>query len=197
MARTLTVAEYQASVSDEQVAEAQGEAQASRLIPDDIAFTGSAYLDAPQLASIADRLIGQHGFLGELAGADIRWFWKRKTGVAKGKLKVGLVKRASDFLGHFTDADFLVWLSATTAREGAFDDRKVEAAVFHQLCHIGTDDKGNYIYLPHDFEGFGQEIRHYGPWTEDLKIGGNAFQAAVQLGFEFSEADDEDDEEAE
>lgn len=190
MAGTMTVAEYQHTHETAIVETPPGP---SSLIPSDSAFVGEAFRDAPELANLAERLINAHGYLHELAGAEIRWLWKRRTGVTKGKLKIGLVKRASDLLGHFTHVDFLVWLSATTARDAAFDDRKVEAAVFHQLNHIGTDDKGNYIYLPHEFEGFGQEIRHYGPWTEDLRIGGNAYKAAVQLGFDFSEDDDDDD----
>jgi hypothetical protein len=170
----------------------------SELIPQDIAFKGKLYLEAPELANIAEGLIGQHGFLEELAHCDIRWYWKRKTGVSKGRVKIGFMKRASDLLGHFTGADFIGWLSATTLRNGRFGDEQVEAAVFHQLLHIGGDDKGNWIFVPHDFEGFAQEVRHYGTWTEGLKLGGTAFVAAQQMGlFDATDEDDEDEDDDE
>ena len=167
------------------------------LVPSDAAFNGKLYREAPELANIAERLIGEHGFLGQLEHCDIRWYWKRKTGVSKGRVKIGYCKRASDLLGHFTGADFLIWLSATTARDGKFTDRQVEAAVFHQLLHIGSDDNGNWIFSPHDFEGFAQEVRVFGTWTEGLKLGGTAFVAAHQMGLfdgtDEDEADDEDE----
>jgi hypothetical protein len=171
--------------------QAADERVASELVPADDLFSGQQYLAAPELADIAERVIAQHGFLQEIASCDIRWYWKRKTGVSKGRVKIGFMKRASDLLGHFSGADFIGWLSATTARDATFDDRQIEAAVFHQLCHVGWDDNGNWIFQPHDFEGFGAEVRHYGPWTEELRVGGKAFSAATQLGFDFDESDDD------
>lgn len=167
----------------------------SGLIPSDRDFNGKLYREAPELANIAEQLIQRHGFLEDLQHCDIRWYWKRKTGVSKGRVKIGFMKRASDLLGHFSGADFIGWLSATTARDGKFTSGQVEAAVFHQLLHIGSDDKGNWIFVPHDFEGFAQEVRHYGTWTEGLKLGGTAFVAAQQMGlFDASDDDEEEDE---
>jgi hypothetical protein len=166
------------------------------LVPTDAAFNGRQYRDAPELANIAERLIGEHGFLEQLENCDVRWYWKRKTGVSKGRVKIGFMKRASDLLGHFSGADFIGWLSATTARDGKFTDEQVTAAVFHQLLHIGSDDSGNWIFAPHDFEGFAAEVRVFGTWTSDLKLGGNAFVAAHQMGL-FSDEDDDDDDDAE
>jgi hypothetical protein len=162
------------------------------LVPSDAAFNGRQYRDAPELANIAERLIGEHGFLGELVNCDVRWYWKRKTGVSKGRVKIGFMKRASDLLGHFSGADFIGWLSATTARDGKFTDTQIEAAVFHQLCHIGSDDSGNWIFAPHDFEGFAAEVRVFGTWTSDLKLGGSAFVAAHQMGL-FTDGDEDED----
>jgi hypothetical protein len=161
------------------------------LVPTDAAFNGRQYRDAPELANIAEKLIGEHGFLEQLENCNVRWYWKRKTGVSKGRVKIGFMKRASDLLGHFSGADFIGWLSATTARDGKFTDTQIEAAVFHQLCHIGSDDSGNWIFAPHDFEGFAAEVRVFGTWTSDLKLGGNAFVAAHQMGLFTDEDEDE------
>lgn len=173
--------------------------QSMFLIPSDGQFNGKLYRDAPDLANIAERLIEEHGHLRELVNCQIRYFWRRKTGVSKGRVKIGYCKRASDLLGHFTGCDFIIWLSATTARDGKFTDRQVEAAIFHQLCHIETDDEGNFISARHDFEGFAAEVRQYGTWTEDLKLGGTAFVAAQQMGlFDVDDGiEDDDDEEGE
>jgi hypothetical protein len=168
-------------------------------VPSDTEFKGKLYRDAPDLANIAEMLIDRHGFLGDLINCEIRYYWRRKTGVSKGRVKIGYCKRASDLLGHFSGADFIVWLSATTARDGKFTPRQVEAAIFHQLLHIETDDQGNFISARHDFEGFAQEIRHYGTWTEDLKLVVPAVDAARQMGLfdvddEGIEDDDDEDE---
>lgn len=167
-------------------------------VPPDSKFNGRLYRDAPELADIAEGLISKRGFLSELMNAEIRYCWRRKTGVSKGRVKIGYCKRASDLLGHFSGADFIIWLSATTARDGKFTPRQVEAAIFHQLLHIETDDEGNFISARHDFEGFAQEIRHYGTWAEDLKLAVPAFKAAEQMSLfglddEGIEDDDEDE----
>lgn len=173
----------------------EGHQQSLFLVPSDAQFHGKLYRDAPELGDIAERLIDQHEHLADLLNCDIRYFWRRKTGVSKGRVKIGYCKRASDLLGHFTGCDFIIWLSATTARDGKFTDRQVEAAIFHQLCHIETDDEGNFISARHDFEGFAAEIRQYGPWTEDLKVGGSAFVKANQMGlFDVDDEGIEDDE---
>lgn len=196
MARSTTLDRFQARIAeppdDEDGGDGEGEPTAFA-VPDDIAFTGRFYLDAPELERIARDLIARHPSFAEIGACEIQYFWRRKTGVSAGRVTIGLLKRASDLLGHFSGADYILWLSATTARDGKFSARQVEAAVFHQLCHISTDDHGNYIKLPHDFEGFAREITEYGPWTSDLVAGGRAFLAARQLDL-FDDDEDEDDE---
>lgn len=172
------------------------------LVPEDAAFNGAQFRAAPELANIADRLIDEHGFLRELINCKITYLWKRKTGVSKGKLKIGFLARGSGLLGHFSRVDFLVWLSASTARDAKFTDRQVEAAVMHQLLHISEDDNGNWIKVAHDFEGFAAEVRAYGTWTEDLRLGATSFKIARQLGLDLDataedDQDDEDDEDEE
>jgi hypothetical protein len=168
----------------------------SRLIPSDGAFLNAPQKDAPELANLAARLIEQHGFLARLGTCRIDYLWERKGSNSKGKRSIGRLKRVSGTWRRYCPFQFVISLSADTARLAAFTDRQVEAALFHQLLHIDQDAKGNWIRVGHDFEGFGTEVRHYGPWTEDLKIGSQSFATATQLGLDL-DADEEDDEEDE
>ena len=170
----------------------------SRLIPSDAEFQKRQYIDAPALSNLADVLIERHGFLEQLEECRIDFKWQRTGTNWKGKRSIGKLKRVSGEFVDYCPAQFIVSLAADTARLAGFTDRQVEAALFHQLLHIDRDKKGNWIRVGHDFEGFGTEVRHYGPWTEDLKIGGQAFTAAHQMGL-FDQAgtcdDDEDTDE--
>jgi hypothetical protein len=194
--RTTTLERFQAGMAESTSADT-GDAQQQSLflVPDDAAFDGKLYRAAPELETIGKNLIEQHGFFEDVADCDVRYFWRRKTGVTKGRVKIGLLKRASDLLGHYSGADYILWLSATTARDGKFTDRQVEAAVFHQLCHLSTDDNGDYIKVGHDFEGFARELTQYGPWTTELAAGGRAFLTAHQLGMFDADGDDDDEDE--
>jgi hypothetical protein len=163
-------------------------------VPSDASFANKLFADAPELANIAERLIGEHGYLDNLRACRLRYLWKRKTGVSKGRLKIGYIARVSGLLSHaYPGIDFVVWLSATTAREARFSPLQVAAAILHQLCHVGEDDNGNWIKLPHDFEGFAAEVRAYGVWTQDLKVAQTAFTMAQQMGLFDGDDDAEDD----
>lgn len=171
------------------------EGEISRLIPTDASFLKRDFQAAPGLANLADELIERHGFLSQLENCRLEFKWQRKGANSKGKRSIGALKRVSGVWMDFCDAQFIVYLAADTARLAGFTDRQVEAALFHQLLHIDRDAKGNWIKVGHDFEGFGTEVRHYGPWTEDLKIGSQAFTTAVQLGLDLDDEDEDEDDE--
>jgi hypothetical protein len=168
----------------------------SEWIPSDGAFMNDRHKAAPELANLAEKLIHEHGFFEDLVNCRIDYKWRRKGTNSKGKRAIGKLERVSGIWSAYVPYNFVVWLAADTARLANFTDRQVEAALFHQLCHVGQDAKGNWIRVGHDFEGFGTEVRHYGPWTEDLKIGSQAFTVAVQLGLDL-DADDDDEEDDE
>jgi hypothetical protein len=171
-----------------------GGTETSTLIPMDGAFLNERHKAAPELANLAEKLFDEHGFLERLRRARIDYKWRRKGTNSKGKRAIGKLERVSGIWSAYVPYSFVIWLAADTARLARFGDRQVEAALFHQLCHISEDAKGNWIRVGHDFEGFGTEVRHYGPWTEDLKIGSEAFTVAVQLGLDLDADDEEDDE---
>jgi hypothetical protein len=165
----------------------------SRLIPTDGAFLNEPYKDAPALANLAEKLIDEHGFFERLRNCRIDYVWERKGTNSKGKRSIGRLKRVSGPWRRYCKYQFVLSLSADTARLARFGDRQVEASLFHQLCHIDQDSKGNWIRVGHDFEGFGAEVRIFGPWTEDLKIGSQAFTKAVQPGLDPDAGCDADD----
>lgn len=163
-------------------------------VPEDSAFAGAAYRAAPEPAAIASTLIDRHGFLGELRDCKIGFEWRRKTGRPKGRPKVGQLRRCSDLLGYYTGRDFVIWLAADTTREGGFDDRAVEWAVFHQLCRIGVDEKGNFITVEPELVAFQAEIKLYADVSEDLRLARRSYVAAEQLGlFDVGPVDGDDD----
>lgn len=167
----------------------------SRLIPSDGAFLNERHKAAPELANLAEKLIDEHGFFEQLRHCRIDYKWRRKGTNSNGKRAIGKLERVSGIWSAYVPFTFVVWLAADTARLARFGDHQVEAALFHQLAHIAKDAKGNWIRIGHDFEGFGAEVRVYGPWTEDLKIGSQAFTVAVQLGLDMDAEDDDSDEE--
>lgn len=60
------------------------------------------------------------------------------------------------------------------------DATQQRALMYHELRHCGaeeTDDGTQLMSVPHNFEGFDDELALFGPWTRDLK----SMQAQLQL----------------
>lgn len=188
-----TITDDEPRFSGAGAADGQAQQQGLFLVPADKDFNGKLYREAPELANLAESLIERYGFLEHLEHCEVRYFWKRKTGVQKGQRITGGLKRGTDLLGQLLGADFAIWLAADTARERQFNDRRVERHLFRQLRRVGQDDKGNWIELPFTLQVFTEEIVQYADvGDEDLKIGHGAFRNADQMGL-FAD-DDEDTE---
>lgn len=171
--------------------------QVSTLIPADKDFGGKSFREASELVSLADELIGEHGYFEHLEHCTIRYFWRRKTGVSKGQRITGGLDRGSGLKGFLLGADFAIWLAADTARERQFDDRRVRRHLFRQLRRIGQDDKGNWIELPFTLQIFTEEITEFADvGDDDLRIGRGAFRNADQMGLFRDDADDDEEGEA-
>jgi len=138
------------------------------------------YIEAPDLEEIATGLIESWPELGFIETARIRYLWKDKgTSTAMGKCT-----KAGGFWPALAEVDFVIWLGAEDVRAGYFTRHQVEALLYHELCHITTDEEGeNFATRPHDAEVFYMELRRYGAWERALSpFGQMALEGLLQRG---------------
>lgn len=104
--------------------------------------------------------------------------WKRKGGSSAGRANMGKCVKLSGAAKHYAGgAHFLIWLAADVCEIEGFDERQIEALLFHELMQIEREEKkdkfGNSVTVYHkawmDFDGFYAELAHYGPWNRSLK----------------------------
>lgn len=144
------------------------------VIPDEGDFEAAEFLDAPALREIGKNLISERAEFAHLAQTKLIYLWKKTGGKSHGKLTLGKVQLASGLVHFFSEADFVVSLSADHLREygevpGLLPIKFAEALVYHELCHLGWDaEKGEVVMRAHDFEGFIKEIETYQLWRAEL-----------------------------
>ncbi len=150
-------------------------------------FKDDDFIDAPTVETVARKLIETCDcFVGAgLADAEIVYLWKKK-GAESPRRILGQCQKPSGLLRHFSEADFVIWLAANNVR--GFTEWQFEALIFHELKHALADDEGPKI-VPHDFEGFAEEIARYGCWKSDItRIAKAVSIAQRQFPFEHPEA---------
>ena len=150
-------------------------------VPGDHEFFSAKFMDAPALEAIANSLIGSMPEFGGLEDPTIRYVWQRKGATSAGKMILGKCTKVSGIAQFFGDCDYVVTIAADHARELKLTNHQMQAAVYHELCHIeiGEDEKtGDPIYgaRGHDVEMYLDEIRRYGLWRESLEAAAKAFE---------------------
>ena len=148
-------------------------------IPDDDSFDASdkaAFLSGKDIEYEAGKLYSKHALLNGHTNYRIDFLWKRTGGARNGAPTLGACQKPSGLLAFFSGCDFVIWLAADHCKEQGLDDEQMEALLFHELLHIGQDDTGKPILLPHDFEGFRAEIEEYGLHDDRAKMMADAFQ---------------------
>ena len=135
--------------------------------PKDEDFAGDDWMEAPEVGAIATALIDGRECFGAagLGVATIVYLWKRKASSEPRRI-LGKCQRPSGLLKRFAGADFIIWLAANNCK--GFTRWQLEALVFHELSHASMADDTPSL-IPHDFEGFGQEIERYGLWKPDIE----------------------------
>lgn len=156
-------------------------------IPSDPEFDDDAkggehpeYLLATDLRPAYEGLVEACPELGHLRDRRVVVLWKRAGGKGKGKLVYGTCQKPGGLLRHFTQADYVVCLSADHCRSWNPTPVELEALLYHELLHTGDDDHGQPTLYPHDFEGFVRELEHYGKWHPDLHSASEGFTAAKE-----------------
>ena len=143
-------------------------------IPPDMLFEeeGMDFLPASGVKEIAQRLIANYPEFDHLEETEIAYAWKRKGGESGGKVTFGKCVKSSGLVKFFGKNTFVIWLAADNCREYGFTAGKLEALIYHELCHAGEEEAKNgdvkAVVTPHDVEAFASEIERYGLWTDDL-----------------------------
>ncbi|HLJ26575.1 MAG TPA: putative metallopeptidase [Candidatus Angelobacter sp.] len=140
------------------------------------------WIQASGCEKIAKALIESRASLAPLVDANIAYLWKASGGSRKGKVILGTCQRPSGLLRYFSAMDFVIWFGADNCRDSALDYWQMEALVFHELKHAGMEDEVP-VSLPHDFEGFAEEIRLYGLWKRDIVGIAKAVTESLKLPF--------------
>lgn len=144
------------------------------VIPDEGEFAEAEFLDAPALQVIGKNLISERAEFAHLTKTALIYLWKRAGGKSHGNLTLGKVQLTSGLVHFFSEADFVISLSADHLREysemkGMLPVKFAEALIYHELCHLGWDaEKGQVVMRGHQFEGFHKEIESYGLWRSEL-----------------------------
>lgn len=148
-------------------------------VPGDDAFGENQFLDAPELEKIGEALIAERLVFESLRESPIVFLWNRK-GAEKPRRVLGKCQRPGGLLLHFAKAHFVVWLAANNCK--GLTAWQIEALVFHELKHAKVeDDKPTSV--PHDWEGFAEEIQRYGLWKSDMEPIAEAIGETMKLPF--------------
>lgn len=146
-----------------------------------------AFLEASQAGAIGRALI--HALHQELTNAKIAFLFREQM-EKRGMVRLGVAAKASAKIAYLTSFDFVLdfnwtwWTKLTPVQRIALVD--------HELSHCSTNDKGNWVVLPHDVEEFSSIVRRWGLWTPDLLTFNAAMKAGSQLGL-FEQAADHHD----
>lgn len=161
---------------------AESEPGVSRYIPGKAAFLGQEWVESAELRELAEDLVGRWPELGHLRDYDIRVLWKAEGGGSKGRVLYGKCTKPSGMTRYFALCDWVIWLAADNCREARFDDRQVEALVYHELKHcvlVGKESKPGVV--GHDYEVFGDELRRYGFWNDGRESLRREVQGVLKL----------------
>lgn len=132
------------------------------------------FLPALNLDSRLARLVGKYPELSHLGGVEIRCLWKASGGKSGGKNVLGKCQKLTGLARYFSgeesgvSVDFIIWLAADHLAD--YDERAIEAVLYHECCHIGWDEEGDKpVVVAHEFAGFLGELERYGLYALDLQ----------------------------
>lgn len=144
------------------------------------------FVAAPMLSHRAAHLLDEYTELAHIRGLEVRYLWRGAGGKSGGSRVLGKCQRLSGLARYLSidediPADFVIWLAADHLRD--YDERTIEAVLYHELCHIGWDDEHDKpVVLNHEFAGFLGELRRYGLYEIDLKNLGNVMRQLPLIG---------------
>jgi hypothetical protein len=134
-------------------------------VPSDSAFQGREFIiDPDDLVQIRKDLVFECAPLfNHLQAASIEMAWKRKGGMANGGVQGHGHKRSDTHAVAHGAKEFLLWVAADISREGPLTRTEIEAAVYHEMCHLGYNENTNEVKIVDEpVKYFPSEKRRYG-----------------------------------
>lgn len=154
-------------------------------VPSDESFAGEEYRDAPELLTVAERLIDDLPEFAELAAnrPSLRCVWKQKAKKKQGKTVLGLCNKLSGLTKYFGGCAWTIEVGADACRDLKVTHWQIEALLFHELNHIEVVIDEETGAVSHKVRGedayaFVAEIKRYGAWTDGLGAVADAWSQA-------------------
>ncbi len=126
---------------------------------------GQTLARAPVLEDIVTRLIAERNEFKDLQQFQFAVLWKR------GKMKwLGQVMKQGERALLLSGCHFVIEVCYTACREHACTARRMEALLYHELCHLFVDEGGKLSTVPHDVEEFHAVVARYGVQDEAQRV---------------------------
>lgn len=137
---------------------------------DDGTGRGWDYMRAPDLTEIGFSVMREYAeHLRDALDFGIQFLWKRSGGQSAGRPTLGKCSKVSGLAGFFAGDDFLIWIAADHCRDFGLTREQMDALLFHELKHVGRNEKYAPVTVGHEVEMFIDEVRLFGPWKGDLR----------------------------
>ena len=128
-------------------------------------------------AEIGERLIDTEPALAYIRDSDVRIVYLSSDCAKKGSKvteTLGQCEKVQDKYKWGIPCDFTVTLFEPNI--AGLTDKQIEIVIFHELLHVGIDEKGKCFSNPHDLEDFKVIVDRFG--VDWARPGGSAEEAA-------------------
>jgi hypothetical protein len=162
-------------------------------VPDDSAFEGGEFVEAPELAKIAQDLIFE--FPGDFPRHDqakIDYLWRIKGGMKDGGAQLGMCQRTPPIAVFYSETEFTIWVAADNCRLAKITPCEMRALIFDLLYHIEyNSEKDKFKIRAPDVSTFMRTVEVMGPWNRTLRRAQKAFSQAPLPLYSRPDADEE------
>jgi len=143
------------------------------------------FMEPLALQELVGEVMVRHGDkFDQLQPLRIRFLWKRKGGKSAGGDTLSKTAKVGGVARFWGGCEVVVWFAADHCRARNFDRTKMEALIYHELCHIEVDEDGEAVLVGHDLEFFFDEVREYGNWAPGIQVASDLFCAPMELPLE-------------
>ena len=130
----------------------------------------TAYTQSPELAALADQVIGENDNLSHLPETGCRIAYQTAdTSKKRGaKTVYADTEKVKDKYRGLLPYDFVITFYWPSCKD--LSEEELKRLMFHELCHVGYGKEGERRILPHDVEDFRDCIERWGvDWIQGGK----------------------------